>query len=170
MRDAFYRQFWLPERGTYAMALDADMQPLRVLSSDPGHLLWTGIVPPDIAPTLVATLMGSDLWSGWGLRTLGSREVAYNPVSYHNGSVWPHDTGIFAMGLARYGFEPELQRVAHALLDLAAASPGRQMPELISGFDRAEHGEPVPYLHANAPQAWAAATVVRMAAYIGRAR
>lgn len=168
LRDAFHRQFWLPERGTYAMALDAGMQPLRVLSSDPGHLLWTGIVPDEVAAALVATLMGDALWSGWGLRTLGADEVAYNPVSYHNGSVWPHDTGIFAMGLARYGFKRELRIVARALLGLADASPGRQMPELISGFDRAEHRGPVPYTHANAPQAWAAATVVRMAAYLGQ--
>lgn len=166
LQEAFHAQFWLPDMGTYAMALDADMKPLRVLSSDPGHLLWTGIVPEDAAPILVETLLDDTLWSGWGLRTLGCTEVAYNPVSYHNGSVWPHDTGLFAMGLARYGFNDELRTVAQAMLDLANASPGRQMPELISGFDRTEHREPVPYTHANAPQAWAAATVVRMAAYL----
>jgi glycogen debranching enzyme len=148
------------------MALDADLKPLRVLSSDPGHLLWTGIVPDAIAPILVKTLLGDALWSGWGLRTLGATEIAYNPVSYHNGSVWPHDTGIFAMGLARYGFTTELRMVAQAMADLPAAWPGRHMPELISGFARAEHVEPVPYTHANAPQAWAAATVIRMAAYL----
>jgi glycogen debranching enzyme len=92
--------------------------------------------------------------------------VAYNPVSYHNGSVWPHDTGLFAMGLARYGFIAELRQVAQALLDLADASPGRHIPELISGFQRTGRAPPVPYTHANAPQAWAAATVVRMAAYL----
>lgn len=166
LRTAFHRQFWLPELQTYAMALDVDMQPLRVLSSDPGHLLWCGIVPDDVAPMLVATLMSAPLWSGWGLRTLGAEEIAYNPVSYHNGSVWPHDTGLFAMGLARYGFDGELHIVATALLDLADASSGRQMPELIAGFDRGEHRTPVPYTHANCPQAWAAATVVRMAAYV----
>ena len=166
LQNTFHAQFWLPDMATYAMALDADMNPLRVLSSDPGHLLWAGIVPEDVAPLLVKTLLGDALWSGWGLRTLGSTEVAFNPVSYHNGSVWPHDTGLFAMGLARYGFETELRMVARAMLDLADASPGRQMPELISGFGRAEQKEPVPYTHANAPQAWAAATVVRMAAYL----
>jgi Amylo-alpha-1,6-glucosidase/N-terminal domain of (some) glycogen debranching enzymes len=166
LRAAFHAQFWLPELATYAMALDAQMKPLRVLSSDPGHLLWTGIVPEDIAPILVKTMLGAALWSGWGLRTLGANAVAYNPVSYHNGSVWPHDTGLFAMGLARYGFAAELQMVAQALLDLAAASPGRHMPELISGYDRVDDPEPVSYTHANAPQAWSAATVVRMAAYL----
>ena len=166
LQQAFHTQFWLPELATYAMALDADMKPLRVLSSDPGHLLWAGIVPEDIAPILVRTLLSDALWSGWGLRTLGSGEVAFNPVSYHNGSVWPHDTGLFAMGLARYGFEDELRQVARAMLDLAAASPGRHIPELISGFDRSQHREPVPYTHANAPQAWAAAAVVKMADYL----
>jgi glycogen debranching enzyme len=166
LADAFHRQFWLEDMATYAMALDADMKPLRVQSSDPGHLLWSGIVPAAVAPRLVATLMGSATWSGWGLRTLGSAEQAYNPVSYHNGSVWPHDTGLFAMGLARYGFTDELKQVARALLDLAAASPNRQMPELISGYARTEYSQPVPYTHANVPQAWSAATVVRMAAYL----
>jgi glycogen debranching enzyme len=166
LQQAFHAQFWLPELATYAMALDAGMKPLRVLSSDPGHLLWAGIVPKNIAPILVTTLLSDALWSGWGLRTLGSGEVAFNPVSYHNGSVWPHDTGLFAMGLARYGFEGELQQVARALLDLATASPGKHIPELISGFDRSDHREPVPYTHANAPQAWAAAAVVRMADYL----
>ncbi len=172
LQKSFHAQFWLPELSTYAMALDADMKPLRVLSSDPGHLLWAGIVPDDVAAILVKTLMSDALWSGWGLRTLGSGEMAYNPVSYHNGSVWPHDTGLFALGLARYGFEDELQTVARALLDLAAASPGGHIPELVSGFDRSEHREPVPYTHANAPQAWAAAAVVRMADYLqnGEAR
>ena len=166
LKEAFHTQFWLPEMATYAMALDADMKPLKVLSSDPGHLLWTGIVPEEIAPILVQTLMSDALWSGWGLRTLGSTEVAYNPVSYHNGSVWPHDTGLFAMGLARYGFTNELHIVAQAMLDLADASPGRHMPELISGYGRTEHAEPVPYTHANSPQSWSAAAVVKMAAYL----
>ena len=170
LRDSFHRSFWLEDLGTYAMALDADMRPLRVLSSDPGHLLWCGVVPEAVAPILVRTLLGPDLWSGWGLRTLGANEVAYNPVSYHNGSVWPHDTGLFAMGLERYGFHDELAQVATALLDLAEASPRRQMPELVSGFGRDTHDGPVPYTHANAPQAWAAATVIRMAAYRAQAR
>ena len=168
LASAFQRLYWLPDMGTYAMALDAEMKPLRVLSSDPGHLLWTGIVPHEVAPTLVSTLMSDALWSGWGLRTLGAGEVAYNPVSYHNGTVWPHDTGLFAMGLARYGFDAELRRVAQAMLDLADASPGRHMPELVAGFDRAGRAPPIPYTHANAPQAWAASTVIRMAAFLAK--
>src|SRR5690606_42153231 len=87
------------------MALDGEKRPLAVLNSDAGQLLWTGIVPEERAPALVATLLGERSWSGWGLRTLGEGEVRYNPVSYHNGSVWPHDTALFAAGLQRYGFE-----------------------------------------------------------------
>ena len=166
LQQAFHAQFWLPDLATYAMALDRDMAPLRVLSSDPGHLLWAGIVPAHVAPALVATLMGPELWSGWGLRTLGAGEAAYNPVSYHNGSVWPHDTAIFVMGLARYGFTRERDLVAAAVIDLAAGSPGRQAPELVSGFARDDHPAPISYTHANAPQAWSAAAVIRMAAYL----
>lgn len=168
LKVSFHARYWLPELGTYAMALDADMKPLRVLSSDPGQLLWTGIVPAETAPALVETMLQPALWSGWGVRTLGCNEVAYNPVSYHNGSVWPHDTGLFAMGLARYGFERELAIVAQALIDMAAASPGRHAPELISGFARGGRADPVAYTHANAPQAWSAAAVIRMAAYLQR--
>lgn len=159
----FHELFWLPDLGTYAMALDRDGAPLRVLSSDPGHLLWCGIVPPDVAPVLVATMMRPQLWSGWGLRTLGSGEVRYNPVSYHNGSVWPHDTALFGWGLHRYGFAAERDRVAAALFDLADASPGGVLPELVSGFERVPGRKPVAYTHACAPQAWAAAGLILMA-------
>jgi glycogen debranching enzyme len=159
----FHDLFWLDDLGTYAMALDRDGAPLRVHSSDPGHLLWCGIVPPEIAPTLVATMMSPALWSGWGLRTLGSGEVRYNPVSYHNGGVWPHDTALFGWGLHRYGFTTERDQVAAALFDLAAASPGGSMPELVSGFDRVRDRKPVAYTHACAPQAWSAAGLILMA-------
>lgn len=156
----FHELFWLPELGTYAMALDRDGAPLKVLSSDPGHLLWCGIVPTLVAPTLVETLMSPALWSGWGLRTLGTDEVRYNPVSYHNGAVWPHDTALFGWGLHRYGFIAERDRVAAALFDLADASPGGALPELVSGFERVPSRGPVAYTHACAPQAWAAAGLI----------
>lgn len=163
----FHEAFWLEQIGTYAMALDGDGAPLRVQSSDPGHLLWSGLVPEAIAPQLVKNLLGPNMWSGWGLRTLGAWEKAYNPVSYHNGSVWPHDTALFALGLKRYGFIAELRRVAGALLDLADASPEARIPELISGHDRAAFPTPIPYTHANVPQAWAAASVIAMADCMG---
>lgn len=156
----FHQLFWLPELRTYAMALDRDGAPLEVLSSDPGHLLWCGIVPAEAAPALVETLMGPALWSGWGLRTLGSSEVRYNPVSYHNGAVWPHDTALFGWGLHRYGFIAKRDRVAAALFDLADASPGGALPELVSGFERVPGRRPVAYTHACAPQAWAAAGLI----------
>jgi len=166
LRDTFHEKFWLGDKKTFAMALDADGKPLRVVSSDPGHLLWSGIVREELAPALAKTMMGESSWSGWGVRTLGAEEVAYNAVSYHNGSVWPHDTAIFGMGLARYGLDEPMSQVANALLDLADKSPNHQLPEVISGFSRGEFEAPVPYTHANAPQAWAAAGLIRMASLL----
>jgi glycogen debranching enzyme len=163
LKEAFHRQYWLEDLRTYAMALDRDMRPLAVLSSDPGHLLWSGIVPQDVAPALVATMMGEELWSGWGLRTLGSGEKRYAPSSYHNGSVWPHDTAIFAMGLARYGFAEEYRRVRAALFDMAMNLPDHRIPELISGHPREPGLSPVQYGHASSPQAWSAATLLMLA-------
>ena len=157
--EVFDRRFWLDDLGTYAMALDGSQQPLRVLSSDPGHLLWCGIVPAERAARLVGTLMSPALWSGWGLRTLGANERAFNPVSYHNGSVWPHDTALFAAGLAGYGFHDELRVVAQGLFDLAASQPLGRLPELVSGHAREPGLGPVLYTHACRPQAWAAAAL-----------
>ncbi|MCU0882721.1 MAG: hypothetical protein MUF14_08660 [Hyphomonadaceae bacterium] len=159
----FHGLFWLDDMDTYAMALDRDGAPLRVLSSDPGHLLWCGIVPEAVAPRLVKTLMSPALWSGWGLRTLGTGEVRYNPVSYHNGGVWPHDTALFGWGLHRYGFTAERNQVAGALFDLAAASPGGSLPELVSGYERQPDRKPIAYTHACAPQAWSAAGLILLA-------
>lgn len=167
LSEAFQRQYWLPDMQTYAMALDRDMRPLAVLSSDPGHLLWSGIVPQDIAPALVKTMMGEQLWSGWGLRTLGSGEKRYAPTSYHNGSVWPHDTAIFAIGLARYGFWPEYHQVRAALFEMAMNLPDHRIPELISGHPREPGMSPVQYGHASSPQAWAAASLIMLAREIG---
>ncbi|MDW8358945.1 amylo-alpha-1,6-glucosidase, partial [Thermus sp.] len=152
--------FWLPDLNTYALALDRHKKPLRVKASDAGHLLWAGAVPQERAKTLVNTLFSEELWSGWGLRTLGSREVRYNPLSYHNGSVWPHDTALFAGGLFRYGFKEEGERVVQALLDLAKSQPDLRLPELVGGFPREKDQPPVPYPVACRPQAWDAGTVV----------
>ncbi|AEV16181.1 Amylo-alpha-16-glucosidase [Thermus sp. CCB_US3_UF1] len=152
--------FWLPDLNTYALALDRHKKPLRVKASDAGHLLWAGAVLQERAKTLVNTLFSEELWSGWGLRTLGSREVRYNPLSYHNGSVWPHDTALFAGGLFRYGFKEEGERVVQALLDLAKSQPDLRLPELVGGFPREKDQPPVPYPVACRPQAWDAGTVV----------
>ncbi len=162
----FNERFWLSRLGTYALALDGNGRPLKVRSSDPGHLLWSGIVPEDRAKPLVHTMMSNDVYSGWGVRTLAKSAAAYHPVTYHNGSVWPHDTGLFAMGLARYGFTDALKRIAGDLIELAARSPNQHMPEVIAGYDRNDFASPVAYIHSNAPQAWSAATTILMAHYL----
>ena len=159
LRRRFHEAFWLDDLDTYAMALDGAKRPLRVRNSDAGHLLWTGIVPRDHAGRLVRSLLGRETWSGWGLRTLGRGERRYNPVSYHNGSVWPHDTALFAAGLARYGFHAEARLVRDAIYALAAAQPDLRLPELVAGYERDER-PPVPYPVACRPQAWDAATLV----------
>lgn len=162
LRASFDAAYWLPDLGTYAMALDGDKRPLAVLNSDAGQLLWSGIVLPERAATLVATLMSERSFSGWGLRTLGESESRYNPVSYHNGSVWPHDTALFAAGLARYGFHDESARVRNALFDLASSQPDLRLPELVGGYTRDDR-PPVPYPVACRPQAWDAAALVYLA-------
>jgi glycogen debranching enzyme len=166
LRARFHEAFWLEELGTYALALDGAKRPLRVRTSDAGHLLWTGIVPEAFAARVVADLTGPSLWSGWGVRTLGIDAARYNPVSYHNGSVWPHDTAICAAGFARYGFHAEARRVRDALFDLAAGEPDRRLPELVAGYERDEL-PPVPYPVACRPQAWDAAALVHVLRFDG---
>ncbi len=159
LKAEFHQAFWLDDLSTYAMALDGDKRPLKVQNSDAGHLLWSGIVPESVAPKLVKTLMNEALWSGWGIRTLGRREARYNPVSYHNGSVWPHDTALIAGGMARYGFRDEVARIREAIFDLAATQRDLRLPELIAGYDRSD-APPVPYPVACRPQAWDAAALL----------
>jgi glycogen debranching enzyme len=159
LKERFHAAFWLEDLGTYALALDGAKRPLAVKSSDAGQLLWTGIVPERVAGRLVTTLFDEDSFSGWGFRTLGARERRYNPVSYHNGSVWPHDTALIAAGLERYGFHEEARRVARAMLELADSQPDRRLPELVAGYPRRQE-PPVPYPVACRPQAWDAAAAV----------
>jgi len=156
LKQRFNEQFWLPERGYYAMALDRDKRPVDALGSNIGHCLWTGIIDQDKAASVAEHLMSPAMFTGFGVRTLSADMGAYNPVSYHNGSVWPHDNAIIASGLMRYGFVEEAQRVALGLFDAARMMDGR-LPELFSGFDRAEFSPPVPYPTSCSPQAWAAA-------------
>lgn len=159
--DALQRRFddafWLDDAGWYAVGLDRDKQPIGSLTSNIGHLLWSGIVPPTRAPRLAELLAGDELFSGWGVRTLSARAVGYNPLSYHCGSVWPHDTALAIAGLARYGCDDEAQLLSRALLDASSFSSGR-LPELFGGFDRTDVGVPVPYPASCSPQAWAAAS------------
>jgi glycogen debranching enzyme len=157
LKAAFNRDFWLAERGYYALGLDPDKVPVDSLASNMGHCLWTGIVDDDRAASVAAALTGPEMFTGWGIRTLASTMGTYNPMSYHNGSVWPHDNAIAVAGLMRYGFVTEAQQVARGLIDAAVAFAGR-LPELFCGFDRTEFEQPVPYPTSCSPQAWAAAS------------
>jgi glycogen debranching enzyme len=157
LKRRFNATFWLPHRGYYALALDADKRPVESLASNMGHCLWTGIIDRRHAPAVADALLGPPLFSGFGVRTLASSMGAYNPMSYHNGSVWPHDNAIIAAGLRRYGFVAEAQRIALGLVAAAEAFGGR-LPELFCGFGRDQFARPVPYPTACSPQAWAAAT------------
>jgi glycogen debranching enzyme len=156
LRSAFQRDFWLPERGWYAIGLDADKRPIDALASNMGHCLWTGIVDPDHASAVAGQLMGPAMFSGWGVRTLASTMAAYDPLSYHNGSVWPHDNALLAAGLMRYGLVAEAHRVIAAMLEAAGHTGGR-LPELFSGIARDDVAVPVSYPTSCSPQAWAAA-------------
>jgi glycogen debranching enzyme len=157
LRVAFNRDFWLPDRGWYALGLDRDKRPIDSLASNMGHCLWTGIVDEDKAGQVAEHLLSPEMFTGWGVRTLASSMAAYNPMSYHNGSVWPHDNALIAAGLMRYGYVEHAQRIATSLIDAAAFFGGR-LPELFCGFDRTEFDAPIPYPTSCSPQAWAAAS------------
>ncbi len=161
LRRAFNEQFWLPERGHYALALDADKRPVDSCASNMGHCLWSGIVDEERAPLVAARLMSPEMFTGWGVRTLASDMGAYNPVSYHNGSVWPHDNALIVAGLMRYGFVEEARRLASALFEAASEFDDR-LPELFCGFSRLEYEVPVPYPTSCSPQAWASAAPVHV--------
>lgn len=161
LKKQFNEQFWLPDRGYYAIALDRDKRPVDACASNMGHCLWSGIVDEDKAPQVVRRLMSPEMFSGWGVRTLATDMGAYNPVSYHNGSVWPHDNALIVGGLMRYGFVKEAQRLASALMDAAEYTDNR-LPELFCGFSRSEYPQPLPYPTACSPQAWASATPVML--------
>ena len=159
LRDRFDAAFWLPERGWYALGLDADKRPVDALASNMGHLLWSGIVPPQRVADVAERLTSPPLWSGWGIRTLAADEAAFDPLEYHNGTIWPHDISLIAVGLARSGREDEARLVVRALLDCAPFFEHR-LPELFGGFDRLA-GEPPGIVPTSArPQAWAAGTPV----------
>ncbi|MBM0274882.1 amylo-alpha-1,6-glucosidase [Micromonospora tarensis] len=151
--DRFNRDFWLEEQGFYALALDHDGTPVDSLSSNIGHLLWSGIVPPERAPRVVEHLMGPALFSGWGVRTFAEGQRRYNPLGYHNGTVWPFDNSFIAWGLRRYGFSREAGRIAEGILSAATYFQGR-LPEAFGGFDRNTTRFPVRYPTAGSPQAW----------------
>jgi glycogen debranching enzyme len=160
LAERFDEAFWCEERGGYyALALDAQKRRVDALSSNVGHLLWSGIVPPERAGAVADRLMGEELWSGWGVRTMSTADAGYTPLGYHNGTVWPHDNSLIAWGLVRYGRWPEAQRIARRMLE-AAGHFDHQLPEVFAGFARGASIFPIAYPTAARPQAWAAGTPV----------
>ena len=154
--ERFNAAFWDEAGGFYAYCLDGEKQPVLSVASNPGHCLWSGIVPPDRAARVVARLTAPDMWSGWGIRTLSAEHKSFNPYAYQLGSVWPHDNSIIAMGFKRYGFAAEAARVARDISGAASHFQGNQLPELYAGIQKDGTNFPVQYLGANVPQAWAA--------------
>jgi glycogen debranching enzyme len=155
LRRRFDDAFWLDDSGFYALALDAGKQPVRTLTSNMGHLLWSGIVPDERVDAVVERLMSDAMFSGWGVRTLAAGQPAYNPMEYHNGTVWPHDNALVAAGLVRYGRREEAARISQAVIEMGPHVDYR-LPEALVGAPRTDVGFPVPYPSACSPQAWAA--------------
>ena len=155
LAERFDQAFWCDELGTYALALDGAKAQCRVRSSNAGQILFTGIVPEDRARRVAADLMSRDFYSGWGIRTIASGEARYNPMSYHNGSIWPHDNSLIALGFARYGLKHSVAHLFQGLFDAASYMDLRRLPELFCGFRRERKRGPVLYPVACAPQAWA---------------
>jgi glycogen debranching enzyme len=160
LRDRFDEAFWCEERGGfYALALDGEKRRVDAVTSNIGHLLWSGIVPPARMDAVVDQLMGPGLWSGWGVRTMSHDDAGYSPLAYHNGTVWPHDNSLIAWGLARCNRWPEAQKIVRRIIE-ASTHFDFQLPEVFAGFPRAETPFPIAYPTAARPQAWAAATPV----------
>jgi glycogen debranching enzyme len=162
LRDRFEEAFWCEELSTYALALDGDKQPCRVRSSNAGQCLFTGIAAADRAVRVGRSLLQSESFSGWGVRTVSAGESRYNPMGYHAGGVWPHDNALIALGLARYGMVSEAGRIFTGLFDAAMYFDLHRIPELFCGFPRDEGQGPVLYPVACAPQSWSAASVFLM--------
>jgi glycogen debranching enzyme len=156
LKRRFNDAFWMEDERYFAEALDADKRQVRTITSNPGHALYCGIVDDDKAVPLAKRLLSPDMFSGWGIRTMSKAAPAYNPMSYHNGSVWPHDNALIAAGLKRYGFARSTNRVATALFDAAVQADYLRLPELFCGFTRRTPNRPVSYPIACSPQAWAA--------------
>jgi glycogen debranching enzyme len=157
LKERFNRDFWLDHLGWYAVALGPDKEPVDSLTSNIGHCLWSGIVADEHAALVAQRLMSKQMWNGWGIRTLASDEQAYDPMSYHCGTVWPHDGALCAAGLKTYGFDAAALTVAKGLLAASEAWNGR-LPELFCGLDRTDVETPVPFPTSCSPQAWSAAT------------
>jgi len=162
LQQRFEAAFWIETLGTYALALDGDKRPCRVRASNAGHVLLGGLAAPERAAQVADLLMGKDFFSRWGIRTIASGEARYNPLSYHNGSVWPHDNGLIAMGFAQYGLKQPLLGLLTGLFDAVLFLELRRLPELFCGFERRPGSGPTAYPVACMPQAWSSATVFAM--------
>jgi glycogen debranching enzyme len=159
LRARFEQAFWCEEIGTYALALDGEKRQCQVRASNAGHALFSGIASPERAARVASGLLAPELFSGWGIRTLGKREARFNPMSYHNGSVWPHDNALIALGFARYGFKAAAGEILASISAAAMQQDLQRLPELFCGFDRRPNRAPTPYPVACAPQAWSAAAM-----------
>lgn len=167
LQAAVESQFWLPQAGHYALALDGQGRAVDALTSNIGHLPWSAACDRQRAGAVCARLMDDRLFSGWGVRTMATSEAGYNPLGYHNGTVWPHDNSLIAAGLARYGLRPEANRIAAAMIE-AASEFRYRLPEVFAGYGRKETGFPVEYPTASSPQAWAAgAPLLLLGAMLG---
>ncbi|HUC17343.1 MAG TPA: amylo-alpha-1,6-glucosidase [Acetobacteraceae bacterium] len=168
LRDAFERSFWDEELGLYVLALDGEKKPCRVSASNAGHALLAGLASPERAASVAARLLERRFFSGWGVRTVAAGEARYNPMSYHNGSVWPHDNAVIAAGFARYGLSEAAARVFGGLFGAASHADLRRLPELFCGFARMRNQGPTAYPVACIPQAWAAGALpAALAACLG---
>ncbi len=158
LKERFNRDFWLEEKHTFAQALDAEKKPVEVLTSNPGHCLFCDIVDEEKARYLVLRLTSADMASGWGIRTVSSREPTYNPMSYQNGSIWPHDNSLIVAGMSRYGYSWEAEEITSQLFQASLFFPYRRLPELFCGFshDREGYSVPAEYPVSSSPQAWTA--------------
>jgi glycogen debranching enzyme len=163
LRRRFHRAYWMPDRGSYAMALGPDKRMVRSVTSNDGHLLAAGIVPRGAAHAVARRLLAPDMFSGWGIRTLSADHPAYNPFSYHRGSVWPVEAGTIGLGLARYGCHDQLHRVAEGMFAAAGLFEGHRLPEVLGGLPRdARHPHPGIYPDSCSPQAWSASAIVAL--------
>ena len=159
LKSRFDTAFWCDDIGSYALALDGAKRQCRVRASNAGHVLYSGIANAERARRVALTLLSDDCFSGWGIRTLAAGAIRYNPMSYHNGSIWPHDNALIAMGFARYGLQTEAEQIFQAMFDAASFMDLNRLPELFCGFNRRTDEEPVRYPVACAPQAWSAGAV-----------
>ncbi|NMF81893.1 amylo-alpha-1,6-glucosidase [Nodosilinea sp. P-1105] len=162
LKSRFEQDFWLPDQGYIALALDGEGHPVDSITSNPGHCLGLGILSPEKARSVAERLQAPDMFSGWGIRTLSSSSPAYNPMGYHVGSVWPHDNGIIAAGLRALGYTDQALEIAQGIFDMTSLQPYQCPPELFCGFDRTPTNRPVRYPVACSPQAWATGTVFQL--------